>query len=195
MEPSIDELRRNYESFDDNKLIRIATREASSLRPEALDLLQQIIKERKLSNNISAAIDVQFGIDEEQLIEYCDIIRKQPCPVCGTFSYRLNAAIVSKTVSFIVMSSYTSELIIACPDCLDRRNDKDTLITMLLGWWEPFKGIYHSLKTISSNNKIKKEHHSKEPSEWLKAFVLQNIGSIELNRKNSEELQWLIRAK
>jgi hypothetical protein len=37
MLPDLSQLRKNYESFDDNKLIALATQEASSLRLEALD--------------------------------------------------------------------------------------------------------------------------------------------------------------
>ena len=32
MEPNLEQLRKNYESFNDNKLIRIASEEATGLR-------------------------------------------------------------------------------------------------------------------------------------------------------------------
>jgi len=193
MVPSLDELRKNYESFDDGKLLRLATEEATSLRPEALELLEQIIKERRLSKNLTAAIDIQFeDLDEETLNEYCNLLRKQPCPICGTYGERLNATVIGTVMSFIVMSSYTKELRIACPACLDKLNDKAVLQTMLLGWWEPLHGIINSLKAISLNNKMKKEHHLNEANPTLKAFVRQSVGRIELNRNNTEELRSLI---
>src|SRR5258708_5825218 len=94
MEPNIDQLRKNYERFDDSKLIRIATEEAAGLRPEALALLVQILKERGLSEGIAKGIDVQFKkIDEKTLTAYCELLRGLPCPVCNLKNEKLNATI------------------------------------------------------------------------------------------------------
>lgn len=39
MEPNIEQLRITYQEFSDNKLIRIATKDAFGLRPEAIQVI------------------------------------------------------------------------------------------------------------------------------------------------------------
>jgi len=136
MEPSLDQLKKNYEKFDDNKLIRIATEEAAGLRPEAVLLIKQIIKERGLSEDITKGIDVQLQeIDDETLLEYTELLRGLPCPVCKSTEEKLNATMTGSVISFIIMTNYEKELKVACPDCLDKANNKAMIKSALLGWW------------------------------------------------------------
>src|SRR5271170_8094697 len=107
MEPGIEELRKNYERFDDRKLIRIASEEASGLRPEALELVKTIIKERGLSEHITKAIDVQFEkITEAKLLEYAELLRRLPCPVCNGAFEKLNATMTATVWSFVIITQY-----------------------------------------------------------------------------------------
>src|SRR5687768_1502959 len=135
MLPNLKELRETYESFDDSKLIRLATEEASELRPEAVELLKQIIKERGLSEDILKGIDVQIQeIDNEKLLEYAELLRGLPCPVCRSTNEKLNATMTGIAISFIIFTNYEKELKIACPDCLDKANNKAIVKSALLGW-------------------------------------------------------------
>ena len=45
----INEIKKNYENFDDEKLIILATSEINSLRPEVVPILNAEIKKRNLS--------------------------------------------------------------------------------------------------------------------------------------------------
>ena len=92
MLPNTEELRKNYERFDDAKLIRLATEEASGLRPEAVELIRQIIRERGLSEDIVKGLEVQRQeIDEKTLLAYVELLRTLPCPLCSSKKEKLNA--------------------------------------------------------------------------------------------------------
>jgi hypothetical protein len=193
MEPNLEELRKNYERFDDNKLIRIATEEATGLRPEAVGLLKQIIKERGLSEDITKGIDAQFQeINNEGLAEYTELLRVQPCPVCKSTNNKLNATIAASVISFVIMTNYEKELKIACPDCLDKANNTAMIKSVLLGWWGFPWGIIRTPQALLLNNKMKKQNRLAEPNDLFNAFVLGRIGRLEANRNNPTKLQEII---
>ena len=193
MEPSVEELRKNYESYDDSKLIRIATEEAASLRPEALVLIKQIIKERGLSANILAAVDVQVKpVDPGTLSKYTNLLRSQPCPICNSTANKLNATIAATVMSFIILTNYKKELIIACPDCLDKKNNDAMLKSALLGWWGLPWGIIRTIQSLILNNKMKNQNRLFESNDLLNGYVFNNVGRMEASKNNPEKLQELI---
>jgi len=194
MEPSIDELRKNYERFDDNKLIRLASEEATRLRPEALELLKQIIKERGLSTDVLTGIEAQFKQpDEKSLRVYTDLLRKQSCPICDSTAQPLNATMVASVMSFIVFTHYKKELVIGCPDCLDKQNNNAMLKSALMGWWSLPWGLIRTPKSLMLNSKMKKQNHNYEANDLFKSFTLQRIGRIEANKNNPEQLQLIVK--
>lgn len=194
MEPSVEELRKNYERFDDKKLIRIATEEASSLRPEALALIKQVIKERGLSEDILNAVDVQFKpVDEKTLLSYTNLLRDQPCPVCNATSEKLNATMTGTVISFVIMSSYRKELKIACPTCLDKQNNNAMIKSALFGWWGFPWGLIRTPQALLLNSKMKKQNHYTEANDLLNAYTLNNIGRIEANRSSADGLSELVK--
>lgn len=193
MEPSITELRKNYESLPDDKIIRLASEEARSLRPEALELLKQIIKERGLSADVTNSIDAQSKkITEDILLEYTELLRGLPCPVCNTADDKLNATITGTVISFILMTSYRKEVKIACPACLNKLNNNAIIKSALLGWWGLPWGIFRTPQALILNNKMKKQNNLQEANGVFKSFVLQRIGRIEANRNNPSGLNDII---
>lgn len=193
MEPSITELRKNYESLPDDKIIRLASEEARSLRPEALELLKQIIKERGLSADVTNSIDAQSKkITEDILLEYTELLRGLPCPVCNTAGDKLNATITGTVISFILMTSYQKEVKIACPACLNKLNNNAIIKSALLGWWGLPWGIFRTPQALILNNKMKKQNNLQEANGVFKSFVLQRIGRIEANRNNPSGLSDII---
>ncbi|MDB5013454.1 MAG: hypothetical protein JWQ25_1656 [Daejeonella sp.] len=193
MEPSLEQLRKNYERYDDGKIIRLATEEATSLRPEAIDLLKQIIKERGLHEQVLKGVEAQFEeMDDNKFVEYTELIRRLPCPVCKSTNEKLNATITSSVVSFLIMTTYKKELKIACPDCLDKQNNRAMIKSALLGWWGFPWGIIRTPQALLFNNKMKRQNRVSEPNDLLNAFVYNRIGRLELNRNSQENLQDMI---
>ena len=194
MTPNLDQLRKNYERFDDKKLIQIATEDATTLRPEALELLMIILKERNISENVLKGVEVQFReIDEETFLAYTEIIRSLPCPVCNASEHKLNATITGNVISFILITNYEKEIKIACPACLDKANNSAMIKTALLGWWGIPWGIIRTSQALILNSKMKSNNHSDEPTEILNGFVAERLGRIEANKNNVAELQSLIK--
>jgi hypothetical protein len=184
MEPDIEELRKNYERLDDARIIRLASEEATELRPEALELLKQIIKERGLSPVVGKAIEVQFKeIDERTLLGYCELLRLLPCPACKSVNEKLNGNIIA-TVSG---GYYFENVKIACPTCLDRAYSRSNLSIALSGWWR-LPGLYNTPRALIFNKKMKKFDHIEEPSGSLRLFVAKQAGRIELNCNSTEGL-------
>jgi len=193
MEPDLQQLRKNYEQFDDKKLIRIASEEASGLRSEALDLLKQIIKERGLSADIIKAADVQVKeVSAKSLADYTGLLRDLPCPFCNGTDEKLNATITANVISFIVITHYRKEIKIGCPQCLNKQNNNAMLKTALLGWWGFPWGIVRTPQALILNNKRKAENDWPEANDLFKSFVYSRIGRIEANRNNAEGLQDII---
>lgn len=48
MQLSEEEIRKNYTKFNDQKIILLATEKTATLRPEAIEILKEIIIERGL---------------------------------------------------------------------------------------------------------------------------------------------------
>lgn len=194
MGPDIAELRKNYERLDNARLIRLASEEAVGLRPEAVELIKQMIKERGLSADIQKAVDIQLKpVSEGDLQKYTNLLRKQPCPICGSTAELLNATMTAETVSFIIYTNYRKNLVIACPDCLDKQNNSASIRSALLGWWGLPWGIARTPQALLFNYKMKKQNHLSEANELFRSFVLQRAGRIEANKNNPEELQLMVK--
>ena len=183
MEPEIAELRKNYERLDDERIIRLASEEATELRPEALELLKQIIKERGLSPVVSESIGVQFELDEKKIEGYCALLRGLTCPQCNSMNEKLNGNVVATLAG----GYYFENLKIECPTCLDKAYSAANLKIALTGWWR-LPGLFNAPRALIFNKKMKKWNHIETASEPLKAFVSSHAGRIELNRNNPEGL-------
>lgn len=194
MGPTIDELRENYKGLPDDKLIRLATTEVDGLRPEAIQVMKEEIKRRGLPSGLLNGIDVQTKeISEDELLAYCELLRRRSCPVCNSSSAKLNATITATVVSYIIMTNYEEKLEIACPDCLDKANKDAMIKTALFGWWGFPSGIYRSIKALLHNKKMNGLTRLAGPNEYLKGFVLGQVGTIEANKTNNERLQSLVK--
>jgi hypothetical protein len=195
MSVSEDRLKENYRRFSNEKLMRIASEDAAKLRPEALALLREELATRGLAEVATKTIEAQLReVSEAELIEYCALIQSQPCPNCYSSAQPLNATITSKVMSFLVLTTWTKKLVIACPSCLDKLNQDASTTSALLGWWGFPWGIIRTIQALNFNRKMGKTNHVAYPNEMLKSFVLTNLGRIEAVRYAPMDLQGLIKA-
>ncbi|WP_295716612.1 hypothetical protein [Mucilaginibacter sp.] len=193
MLPNIEQLKITYKNLPDDKLMRLAVAEATSLRPEALEILQAEIKSRGLDNDIVNSVNAQLiDTGSKEFDDYISLIRNQPCPACNSTHQPLNAAVIGTVKSFILLTRYKKKLMIACPTCLQQANQSGTSTTALLGWWGLPWGIIRSTQALISNIKTAKKIKSTEPTDTLIAFVKTNIGIIESLRKNKQSLQAML---
>lgn len=194
MQPDIEQLKTTYKNLSDDKLAQLALYEAAGLRPEALEILKAEMRERGFEQEISGIVNAQLlDTDSKEFDEYVLLIRRQPCPVCGSIQQPLNAAIIGTVTSFLVFTSYHKSLTIACPACLQRALQTGTSITRFLGWWGLPWGIIRSTQALISNGKAAKDIGVPEPTDTLVDFVKANAGVIESLRKNDLSIQKMLK--
>ncbi|HNI44035.1 MAG: hypothetical protein JNM36_03875 [Chitinophagales bacterium] len=193
MQITIENLRKNYQRYSDDEIVRIATKEAHLLSPEAVEVLQEEIAKRQLSPDLLKGIAVQLkNVSEQELWDYCELLRSLPCPVCNANTNQLNATITATVTSFVI-TYYKKELLIACPTCLDKANKTALIKTLLLGWWGFPWGIIRTIQAVMLNSNMSRIAQHSQPNMLLKEFVLQQIGTIESNKDKPERLQSLIK--
>ncbi len=190
------DIEKNYERMSDNEINRIATTDARGLRPEVFGIIENEIKKRNLNPDIlkgALAQNKEYSIDEVE--SYSKILRDLPCQICGNTHEKLNGTISHTVKSFIVFTTYRSEPTIACPDCLDKKNNDAMLSTALLGWWGIPWGFFKTPIYIYRNYKAKQENRIDTSNNMLLSFTLENIGEIETYKDDKEKLKEIIKPK
>ena len=192
----IKDIEKHYERISDDEIIRIATTDARGLRPEVFGIIENEIRKRNLDPNIldgALAQNKEYSIEEVEA--YSNFLRDLPCPICGSTKQKLNGTILHTVKSFIFFTTCEIEPIIACPDCLDKKNNDAIFSTVLLGWWGIPSGFFKTPIHIYRNLKAKKENRVNYSNSTLLSFTLGNIGKIETYKDNKEELKEIIKAK
>jgi hypothetical protein len=183
-----------YSKRTDAEIIYIATENARGLRPGVLEIIENEIIKRNLNPNIlegAKAQNRQYTLDE--ITEISQKIRSLPCPMCGNKTAKLNGTVMHTVKSFIVFSTFRKEPIIACPDCLDKKNQESITSTAILGWWGIPWGLLKTPFYIYNNVKAKKQNRISVPNETLLGFTIQNIGEIETYKDDTEKLKRIIK--
>jgi len=186
-------IRETYQKISDEELIRISTKDATGLTPEAQEIIKEEIKKRNLNPNLAKGVEAQqksYTISE--INAYCAIIQKLPCPITGSTSEKLNATLTAEVMSFIIFTNYKKKIVIGSPDVLDKANTAALIKTAILGWWGIPWGIIRTFQAIGINLKNKKKNRFEEPNDLLRSFVLSKIGQIETYKDNKEKLLEII---
>jgi hypothetical protein len=122
----------------------------------------------------------------------CAVARSLDCPVCGSAAKPLNATLTAEVQSYIFLTRYNKKLKVACPDCLDKANNKALLNTALFGWWGIPWGLIRTPVAIYRNLSSKKTNHAGEANNYLRSYVLARVGMFEAYKNNKEKLQQVI---
>ncbi len=153
----LNDIRENYKKFDDWKIEKIASEEAGSLRLEVLDILKAEIKKRNLNLNLIDSVDSQIReLTESEFDEYCEILRNHPCPKCNSKTQKINATMVGRVVSILIMTNYEKFLKVACSNCLDEMHREANMKSALLGWWGIPWGPIQTIRSFMFNSRMKK---------------------------------------
>jgi cytochrome c-type biogenesis protein CcmH/NrfF len=135
----------------------------------------------------------QYTIEEIQ--NYADLVRQLPCPVCQRTTLPLNGSILSIVRSFLVFTYSRKKPLIACPDCLNKKNNLAITTTALLGWWGFPWGLIKTPQYIYQNVMAKKQIKRKQPNDVLLSLTFMNAAEIEANKNNPEKLKEIIKPK
>ena len=188
------------------------------IRPDSFDSFQQLKSEAEISfqkkiaeseeGNIktlnttegtkvvvpqSNGAPAQYSI--EDIYNYADLVRQLPCPVCHRTTQPLNGTILYTVKSFIVLTYSRRKPLIACPDCLNKKNNLAIVSTAILGWWGFPWGLINSPQYIYKNVAAKKHNRMRQPNEVLLSLTLQHVNEIEANKNNPERLKEIIKSK
>lgn len=190
----IEDIRKYYEKMSNGELISIVTTKARSLRPEVFDIIEKEIEKRNLNPSLlKGALAQNKEYSLEEIKSYAEFLRVLPCSICRSSKEKLNGTIIYTVISFVLFSSYGAEPIIACPDCLDKKNKNAIISTVLLGWWGIPWGFLKTPLYIYRNYKAKKENRLNIPNRTLLAYVLKHIGEIEAYKDNEKMLENIIK--
>lgn len=184
----LEQIKKNYENFDDLKLEHLAKNEAGSLEPEVIEILTAEIKKRGLDSNLEKGIEAQTKkLTESELNELKNKIAHLTCPECGQKNGQLIGSIIRTVKSFIVLTSYKKVPVITCRTCANKKRKNAMISTALLGWWGIPFGLFRTpialIASLTDKNK------SDEISEGIiTGFAIENIGEIRTNWEKEEEL-------
>lgn len=189
-------IENKYENMSDGELIRVAIAHAKGLRPEVIEILEKEVKKRNLSPNLLKGVLAQNKeYTFEEINEYSKLLSNQACPICNNSSEKLNGTIAHSVKSFIFFTFYETKPTIACPDCLDKVNNKAMISSLLLGWWGIPSGLIKTPIYIYRNYKAKKANRLDISNNTLLNFTLEHIGVIEIYKNDQPKLEELIKAK
>ncbi|MDJ1469047.1 hypothetical protein QNI19_04720 [Cytophagaceae bacterium DM2B3-1] len=188
-----EEIRKNYEGFSNEKLMRIATENAGTLSPEVVSILKEELRKRQLiDEDIERSIAIQAKeLTEQELEAFINLIETLPCPICSTTSQRLNLSSVFSVTSFIIITQFKGKNVIACPDCLVKSLRRADTSTFLLGLWGIPWGVIRSVKALVNNSISRKRVHQRSP--LMKEFVKLKKGEIERWKNDSTNLLNLVK--
>lgn len=186
---NLNDIRENYKRFDDYQIEKIALEEAHSLRPEVLDILKAEIKQRNLNLNLINSVDSQTKqLTNDEFNEYCEILKKHPCPKCKSKTQKINVTMVGEVVSMVIISDYDKSVKVACSNCLDDIHNKANIKTMLLGWWGFPWGPIYTIRSFIFNSNMKKNNRGEQSNQIFKNFVINNIGILESAKTEPKKL-------
>jgi hypothetical protein len=186
-------VQERYQRMSDDELIRIATRDAYGLTPEAMEVVKSEIQKRGLDENISKGVEAQNkDYTIEEIDAYCDIVSNLSCPSCGSMTERLNGTLTGEAMSFIFFTTYNKKIKVGCPLCLDKANNNAITKTAVLGWWGFPWGVIRTPLAIALNLKSKRTNHLPDHNSYLRSFALSVIGELETYKGNKEKLQQIL---
>lgn len=196
MELDIDNIAEYYKRMSNEELIRVSTQDARGLRPEVFEIIEKEIKKRNLNPDLlkgALAQNKEYSIEE--LEKYSSKLRDLACPICGQIGQQLNGTVAHSIRSFLIVTTVRTEPFIACPQCLDKKNNIALITSALLGWWGIPWGILRTPTYLYRNIKAKSHNHMDSPNETLLSFTLSNIGEIETYGDDKSKMNKLIQLK
>ncbi len=195
MSIDLEQIKKNYEGFDDYKIEYLAKNEINSLDPEVVKIIKDEIKKRGLDSNLNKGIEAQTKeLTDTELLKIKSKISKLPCPECGGRNTPLIGIITREVKSFIIPTFYIKTPLILCETCATKKRKRAIISTALLGWWGIPIGIFRTpFVLVKSFSDIKNQDIVNDIV--IQDFIIKNIGEIQTNWDKENELVACIRHK
>lgn len=189
----LEKIKENYTRMSDSDLIYVATKNAQGLQAEVFEIIENEIKRRNLNPNLGSgtiAQNKEYTVDELEL--YAELIRNLNCPSCGSSDHKLNATLTHTVASFLVFTSYRSDYQIACPPCLNKKNNRAMVSTALLGSWGFPWGLIKTPQYLYKNFKAKEQNKVEGVNPVLLSYTASKIGELEVYQGDKDKMQAII---
>jgi thymidine kinase len=186
----IEEIRKNYEKYDDATILKIISG-AKGLRKEVVTLLNDEIKKRNLGIGLIefVAIETNFYEGDERVL-LINEIKNSVCTHCNNES-ELYGYTFNTIRSYLIWYDHEQKLQIICSTCAKSLRLKSMLTTLALGWWSR-PGLLGTPATLISDliEIFRKEKYSQQV---IDHFIDENTGSIRRMEKSKGSLTTIIK--
>lgn len=183
-------IKKNYASFDDGKIIRLAKKESKGLRGDVIPILIEEIKKRKLSDHL-----IQWIKAERRILSYPELqilkqkVKISTCTICNQNTH-LEGYKFTTLISFLIGNTSTQFNKIICISCGKKQRRQSAIKTILFGWWSPSGLIFTPILLIKKG--ISALNTQNQSEELIKLFINDYIGTITLNNDSDEVIQQLL---
>lgn len=186
----INEIRKNYERFDDTQIRIIAKQDAKGLREDVIPILIEEIKKRNLGNHLIRRITVERRKLSKS--EYESLKRKVKESICKNCkkNRRLKGYKFTTITGILIDENISEYELIICGECGRKLRRKSAIWTILFGWWS-LGGLLSTPFILI--NKIKASiQEDKQSEQIIKSFIESNIGAITIGEDSKEVIQKLL---
>ena len=173
------EIKKYYESMNDQSLYELAVYESKDLTPEATEALLDVISARKFDIKIIENVEKQRkSYSQDELLLLVDSFSKIKCGICNKEN-GINAIRLNIIKGVVVLTFKETKTVLGCKCCLEKEKINANRENLLKGWWS-YTGIIRTPIAIISNNiryeKLEKDFE--KPSEEFIEYIKNNIGEV-----------------
>ncbi len=173
------EIKKYYESMNDQSLYQLAVYESKDLTPEATEALLEVISARKLDLNVIENVEKQRKeYSQDELLLLVDSFSKIKCGICNEEN-GINAIRLKFVKGVVFFTFKKTKTVLGCKCCLEKEKINVNKENLLKGWWS-YTGIIRTpLAVISNNLSYKKlEKDFEKPSQEFIEYTKNNIGEV-----------------
>lgn len=174
----VSEIKKNYESYEDHRILKIANGGVKGLRDEVVPLLLAELKKRNLDPYLIEWIKAERReISAQELETITRDVHESLCVVCNK-NRDLRGISFTTVVGFLIGTSVVQYDLIICKDCGKRKKRHSTMLTSTFGWWSG-EGLFTTPFALARSIKTSLEAEN-QSQQLIQSFIKDNIGTIRL---------------
>jgi len=187
----VNEIRKNYERFDDTRIRSIAKNDVKGLREEVIPILIEEIKKRNLDDGLIEWINAESRkLSKSELGTLKRKVKQSICESCKE-NRQLKGYEFTTTIGMLIATITSDYKLILCEKCGRERRRASAFWTAILGWFSARGLILTPFALIS---KIKASiQEDKQSEQIIESFIKTNIGKITIEKDSEEVIQKLLK--
>ncbi len=189
--PDIEQIKKAYQRFEDEKIIKIAKEESKGLRKEVIPILMSEIETRQLDSRLREYVLAnRRKLTSSEKEELRGRVKSSLCSFCRRKKDLGGYRIVSIT-GIIIGTTLIERNLIVCKSCGEEKSRRSYRQTMILGWWSFWGMIQTSAELIiKAKNYITGEESANEAI--IDDFLDENMIPIILNEDDEQIIKNLL---